>query len=77
MVSFSARRANHDLRSTLGLWAEIAAACHQMTPDGYDRRYEPNSPALNVLQPVKIRTAVLTNEALASLTLSGSPIDQE
>lgn len=77
MVSFLARRANHDLKSTLGLWAEIAAACQRMTPDGYDRRHEPDSPVLNVLRPVEMRTAVSTNEALASLTLSGSPIDQE
>lgn len=42
MASFSARPANHDLKSALGLWAEIAAAYQRMTPDGYDRRYEPN-----------------------------------
>ena len=62
MASFSARPANHDLTSTLGLWAETMAACQRMTPDGYDRRYEPDSPVLSVLRPVKIRTAVSTNE---------------
>lgn len=62
MASLSARRASHDLRSALRLWAETVAACQRMTPDGYDRRYEPNFPVLNVLRPVKMRTVLPTND---------------
>lgn len=62
MASLSARRASHDLRSALRLWAETVAACQRMTPDGYDRRYEPDSPVLSVLRPVEMRTTLSTNE---------------
>lgn len=64
MASFSARRVNHDLKSTLGLWAATVAACQWMTPDGYDRRYETDAPARDVLWLVKMRIVVPTNEVL-------------
>jgi hypothetical protein len=62
VASFWAPRASHDLRSALRLWAETVASCQRMTPDGYDRRYEPDSPVLIVLRPVKMRTALPTND---------------
>lgn len=54
MASFSARRANHDLKSALRLWAETAAAGERITSVDYDIRENPGPPAPADLTPPRM-----------------------